>query len=110
MSSTITNYSSTIDTTFPVPGADNDTQGFRNNFIAIKNSLETAATEISVMQVVNQNTVYQAMAAPAHSYGASGDVPGTVYITSSTMYVCYNYYQGTATNIWAKVSLDNTSF
>lgn len=110
MSSTITNYSANIDTTFPIPGADNDTQGFRDNFIAIKNSLETAANEISSVQIVNQNAVYRAVSEPAHSYGTSGDVPGTVYITSSTMYVCYDYYQGTTTNIWSKITLDNSSF
>jgi hypothetical protein len=53
MASTITNYSINIDTTFPVPGQDNDTQGFRDNFIAIKNSFDNAAFEITDMQVTN---------------------------------------------------------
>ena len=50
MSSTITNYSANIDTTFPVPGVDNDTSGFRKNFSAIKNSLDIASSEINDIQ------------------------------------------------------------
>ena len=51
MASTITNYSLNIDTQFPVPGQDNDTQGFRNNFGYIQQSLETAASEITDIQI-----------------------------------------------------------
>ena len=43
------NYSP-IDTTYPVAGKDNDSQGFRDNFTAIKNGLQTASTEISKLQ------------------------------------------------------------
>lgn len=57
MSSTITNYSSTIDTAFPVAGRDNDTAGFRNNFISIKNGLDAAAEEITLLQV-EQEGIY----------------------------------------------------
>jgi len=35
------NFSS-IDETFPIAGKDNDSQGFRDNFQSIKNSLEAA--------------------------------------------------------------------
>ena len=41
---------SNINGTFPLPGADNDTQVFRDNFTTIKNSLATAATEITDLQ------------------------------------------------------------
>jgi hypothetical protein len=51
MASTITEISSLIDTTFPVPGQDNDTQGFRNNFANIRNGLERAAEEISLLDI-----------------------------------------------------------
>jgi hypothetical protein len=43
------NYSG-IDPTFPVAGVDNDSQGFRDNFLYIKNGLETAAGEITALQ------------------------------------------------------------
>ncbi len=39
MASTITNLINTIDVNFPVAGQDNDSQGFRNNFSIIQQSL-----------------------------------------------------------------------
>ena len=50
MTSTVTNYSNLIDTSFPVPGVDNDTQGFRNNSMNIQQALDTAANEITNLQ------------------------------------------------------------
>lgn len=40
----------TIDGTYPIAGVDNDTQGFRDNFTIIKNSLGTAQAEITALQ------------------------------------------------------------
>jgi len=48
MASAIT--TTNIDVTFPVPGKDNDTQGFRDNFSQIKIGLDTAKSEISDIQ------------------------------------------------------------
>ena len=48
MSSNI-NFSA-IDTTYPIAGQDNDSQGFRDNFTAISNALAVAKTEISTIQ------------------------------------------------------------
>lgn len=42
--------SADIDALYPVAGQDNDTQGFRDNFTTIKNSLSTAASEITTLQ------------------------------------------------------------
>jgi hypothetical protein len=39
-----------IDTTYPIPGTNNNTQGFRDNFASIKNNIDTAATEITDIQ------------------------------------------------------------
>jgi len=44
------NYSD-INNNFPVAGEDNDTQGFRDNFNTIKQSLQTAKTEVGDLQV-----------------------------------------------------------
>jgi hypothetical protein len=41
---------STIDETFPVPGEDNDTSGFRTNFEQINIQLNQAGTEITELQ------------------------------------------------------------
>lgn len=35
---------------YPVPGVNNDSQGFRTNFASIKNNLDTASTEITDLQ------------------------------------------------------------
>lgn len=37
----------TIDTTYPVPGKDNSTQGFRDNYLAIRTALDVAKTELT---------------------------------------------------------------
>jgi hypothetical protein len=50
MTSTVTNYSNSINPLYPTPGVDNDTQGFRDNFANIKNALTTAASEIGYLQ------------------------------------------------------------
>lgn len=42
--------STNIDATYPVAGQDNDSQGFRDNFNTIKNSLATAKSEITDLQ------------------------------------------------------------
>ena len=39
-----------IDTQFPVPGADNDSQGFRDNFSSISTALVVAKTELTELQ------------------------------------------------------------
>lgn len=59
MASTITQYSNLIDVNFPVPGEDNDSQGFRSNFGKIQSALTVAGREISAIQAgsVNLNTV-----------------------------------------------------
>jgi len=39
-----------INNNFPVPGADNDSNGFRENFLAISTALAVAKTEITQLQ------------------------------------------------------------
>ena len=39
-----------VDGTFPVAGKDNSSQGFRDNFTAIKNNFTNAKTEIESLQ------------------------------------------------------------
>jgi len=41
-----------IDEKFPVAGQDNDSQGFRDNFSIIKNSLATAKAEVSELEEI----------------------------------------------------------
>jgi hypothetical protein len=42
--------SADVDALYPIAGQDNDSQGFRDNFSTIKNSLATASTEITALQ------------------------------------------------------------
>lgn len=51
MASTITDYSNLININYPVPGSDNDSQGFRTNFSNIRSALSTTGEEISDLQV-----------------------------------------------------------
>ena len=39
-----------IDGNYPTPGQNNSSEGFRNNFTAIKTNLNTASTEITELQ------------------------------------------------------------
>jgi len=48
MASNIDNTS--IDSTYPIAGQDNDSQGFRNNFSTIKNNFTAAKSEIETLQ------------------------------------------------------------
>ena len=41
---------SAINTAYPIPGVNNSTQGFRDNFTSIKNNLDTAKTELNDLQ------------------------------------------------------------
>jgi hypothetical protein len=55
VASTVTNYKYTFNAEFPVAGVDNDSQGFRNNFQAIKSALAAAAGEITNLQTFSAN-------------------------------------------------------
>lgn len=96
MTSSITQFSSLIDVTFPIPGADNDTQGFRNNYIQIVQSLNTAASEITNLQIqqsalvtmVNNSTVigtnYLASLLSTVTTMVSNSLTNVVVYTTST--------------------------
>lgn len=104
MPSNITNYSDLVDTSFPIPGADNDTQGFRNNFGNLVIALNTASQEISDLQVINSALVSLVSTAPSSAVGSPGDIKGQIYASTGTVYICTDNYVGTTTNIWAKIT------
>lgn len=104
MTSTVTQYSTLIDTTFPVPGVDNDTQGFRNNFGNITNALNVAASEISDLQLINSALLSLVSSPPLSSAGQLGDIAGQVFVSTGTVYICTQSYVNTFTSIWAKIS------
>jgi hypothetical protein len=51
MTSTITNFTNSIDVNYPVAGVDNSSLGFRSNFSAIKSALDATGSEISDLQI-----------------------------------------------------------
>ena len=56
MTSNVTDNSNNINTNYPIPGVDNDTQGFRDIFSNVKNALATAASEITALQLTSVTT------------------------------------------------------
>lgn len=53
MASSVTQFSNLININYPVPGEDNDTQGFRSNFTRIQNALLVTSNEISKLQLTS---------------------------------------------------------
>jgi hypothetical protein len=55
MTSQINTYSERINTSFPIAGQNNDSQGFRSNFSNIQSALNIAASEITTLQTNGVN-------------------------------------------------------
>jgi hypothetical protein len=80
----------TINTAYPVAGADNDTQGFRDNFTNIVGGLSTAASEISVLQsnavlkanLTTNGTVANNLAGSSIYNGTFSQFYGSAYINT----------------------------
>lgn len=68
-----------IDANYPIPGTNNSSQGFRNNFTSIKNNLDIASNEISDLQ--NKVVVKQALA----NTTLSNDMGNTLISNASTL-------------------------
>jgi Chaperone of endosialidase len=81
MASTITNLINTIDTTYPVAGVDNDSQGFRNNFTIIQQSLLATQGEIDSIN----NTI--------------STLGGTVYSTATHIHALQDVTIGTTGSV-----------
>lgn len=88
---------SSIDITYPIPGQDNDTQGFRDNFSSIKNNLNVAKTEISDIQstLAVVPTIKASVPASATDIG----VRGTIAFDQNWLYVCIDE------NVWVRCAL-----
>jgi hypothetical protein len=101
-----------INVNYPIPGVNNNSQGFRNNFASIKTNLDTAATEITdlqnkvvVKQALTGTTVNNDMANTlisnaltrsfrASMYNLGGDLSGVVNINASLGDVLYGTING----------------
>lgn len=101
-----------IDTTFPIPGKNNSTQGFRDNFTNIKNNLDIATAELADLQskavvksalsgtAINNNMNGQEISNVVVSYGRTkaknlgSTMQGTVVINTSSSEVFYGTVTG----------------
>lgn len=106
MSSNI-NYTA-IDVTYPVAGIDNNTQGFRDNFMAIKNGLSTASSEISELQnsisFIGRTDVYGNTTSIAHNATAN------LTIVGYKGYVLYSVETtSTVGGAWVRIYTDPSS-
>lgn len=104
-----------LDVNYPVPGVNNNSQGFRDNFASIKTNLNTAATEISDLQtkvvvksaldntVVNNdmaNTLISNASTRsfrATTYNLGNSLSGTVLVNTSLGDVQYGTVAGDVT-------------
>ena len=75
-----------IDVNYPIPGQNNSSQGFRNNFTSIKTNLDTAASEISDLQnkavvkaALNNTVINNDMANTLISNAATRSFRATTY-------------------------------
>jgi hypothetical protein len=68
-----------IDVNYPVPGQNNTSQGFRDNFSAIKTNLNTASSEISDLQ--SKSILKQALA----NSTLNNDMANTLISNASTL-------------------------
>ena len=77
-----------LDVNYPIPGQNNSSQGFRNNFTNIKQNLNTAANEISDLQ--NKAVLKSALA----NSTLNNDMANTLIANASTL-----QFRGTMYNL-----------
>ncbi len=93
-----------IDTTYPIAGQDNDSQGFRDNFFNTNQNFIEAKSEIEALQ--NEEIIQ--LPAPAVATGAVGDLAGKISYDATYMYLCTADYTDGLSNIWIRTALDLT--
>ena len=97
-----------INVNYPVPGVNNNSQGFRDNFRNIKNNLNTARLEINDLQAnvaKSPQITYITGNVGNVSYPATSSSTGTVgqlAWTNQHVYVCI------ATNTWVRANVSNS--
>ncbi len=118
-----------INTNYPVPGENNSTQGFRDNFASIKTNLDTAGTEITDLQnkvvlkaALNGSTINNDMANTlisnaatrsfrATTYNLGNALSGTVLVNVAQADVQYGNVAGNVTlqfGSWAPTNTEST--
>jgi hypothetical protein len=98
MSSTVTNYSQRINSLYPTPGVDNDTQGFRDNFSNIKNALISAADELTNLQLNQSRLLKTGATVTIQGAVSSGAAGATILVNSATITTTGSEDISTSTN------------
>lgn len=96
-----------LDVNYPVPGQNNSSQGFRNNFASIKTNLDTAGTEISDLQ--NKVVVKSAL----DNTVISNDMANTLISNASTRgfrATTYNLGNSLSGTVLVDVSLGDVQY
>jgi len=104
MSSINTN---SLDVNYPIPGQNNTTQGFRNNFTNIKTNLDIAGNEISDLQ--NKVVLKSALANSV----LNNDMANTVIANAATLQfraTTYNLGNALAGNVLVNCSLGDLQY
>jgi hypothetical protein len=96
-----------INVNYPVPGVNNNSQGFRDNFASIKNNLNTAGTEITDLQ--NKVVVKSALA----NTTVNNDMANTLIsnaLTRSFRASTYNLGNALSGTVLVNVSLGDVQY
>lgn len=96
-----------IDVNYPIPGQNNSTQGFRNNFASVKQNLNIAATEITDLQ--NKVVVKTALA----NSTLNNDMGNTLISNASVLQfrnTTYNLGNALADNVLVDCSLGDVQY
>lgn len=96
-----------LDVNYPVPGQNNSTQGFRNNFTNIKQNLDIAANEISDLQ--NKVVLKSALA----NSTLNNDMANTLIANASTLQfrsTMYNLGNALVNNVLVNCSLGDVQY
>lgn len=73
-----------IDALYPIAGVDNDSQGFRDNFAAIKTALESAVGIDTVQTVTNKTLTSPTITNPTVSGSLNLDTAGNIVFEGAT--------------------------
>ena len=96
-----------IDVNYPIPGINNNSQGFRDNFASIKTNITTAGTEITDLQ--NKVVVKSALA----NTSVNNDMAGTLLsntLTRGFRASTYNLGNALAGTVLVDVSLGDVQY
>lgn len=96
-----------LDVNYPVPGQNNSTQGFRNNFTNIKQNLNIASNEISDLQ--NKVVLKSALA----NSTLNNDMANTLIANASTLQfrsTMYNLGNALVNNVLVNCSLGDVQY